>query len=252
MLRPDIDVVLRPPSPAPARVARRALALCALACRSQLEPHAADPEARAIHAALAPWLDAAGVDAEFEPDEARVVRTPLGALDAVDAAAAGWRGEGAATLAWSLGRWTLPDVATAVDAADVAQRLDWLADDPRAFVDGARLRPRTDLVQLAEMLEVAHWRLNRDDGRDEGRDEGRADGGGSRVSLRAFDAGAFRWPNDAAPLAFAADGDLALDGRPLAAATGDERRRARRIVDERRRAVNWLVGAHATYSAVPT
>lgn len=240
MLRPDVDVILRPPQPPAPRVARRALALCAVACRSQLEPHAGDAEARAIHDGVRTWLAAAGVDDEMEDDERRIVATPLGQLSREDATAAGWRGEGAATLAWGLGRWTLPAIDAPVDAADVARQLDWLGDDPQGFRDSLRLRARTDVVQLAEMLEVAQWRL------------ARALGGEPAVSLRNFDAGTFAWPREVERLAFGAGGDLAVGGQALAAAPEHARRLALRIVVERRRAVNWLAGQNPVYSSVET
>lgn len=238
MFRPDVDFVFRPAAPAPLRVARRALALSALACRSQLEPHAADADARAIHANVLAWIAAAGVDAELEDTERTLVATPLGGLSTEDAVAAGWRGEGAATLAWGLGRRTLPAIDAPVDAADVAMQLDWLGDEPRAFVEAARLRPKTDVVLLAEMLEVVQWRIERDLA------------GEPVVSLRNFDAGAFRWPGDAQPLAFAADGDIAIGSVPVGAATEHAKRLARRIVVERRQAVNWMAGQNAVYSAL--
>jgi hypothetical protein len=238
VLRPDVDVILRPPQPPSQRVARRALALCAVACRSQLEPHAGDAEARAIHESVRAWLLAARVDAELEDEERRIVETPLGQLSREDAAEAGWRGEGAATLAWGLGRWSLPAIDTPVDAADVAMQLDWLGDEPLAFCESVRMRARSDVVQLAEMLEVAQWRLDR------------ALAGEPAVSLRNFDAGTFSWPREAEPLAFGDGGDLAVGGQPLDAAPEHAQRLARRIVAERRRAVNWLAGQNPVYSAV--
>lgn len=238
VLKPDVDVTLRPPMPAPLRVARRALALAALACRSQLEPHAADAEARAIHDGVREWIVAVGVAAELEPDELAIVHAPLGELSREDAAIAGWRGEGAAVLAWGLGRWTLPAIDVPVDASEVALALGWLEDAPVALADDARLRARTDVVQLAEMLEAAQWSLDRALARE------------PSVSLRTFDAGTFRWPRDAAPLAFAADGALALAGQPLGTAPEQLQRLVRRVVVERRVAVNWLAGQNARYSAV--
>jgi hypothetical protein len=238
MLKPDVDVVLRPPQPAAARVARRALALCAVACRSQLEPHAGDAEARAIHDSVRAWLAAARVDAELEDEERRIVETPLGQMSREDATSAGWRGEGAATLAWGLGRWTLPAIDETVDASDVAMQLDWLADDPLALTESAQLRARTDVVQLAEMLEVAQWRLDRELA------------GEPAVSLRNFDARSFQWPRHVQPLQFGEDGDVSLGGKSLADAPEHSKRLALRVVMERRRAVNWLAGQHAVYSAV--
>jgi hypothetical protein len=238
MLRPDLDVVLRPPPPAPGRVARRALALCALACRSQLEPHAGDPTAAEILAAVRNWLHANAIDAEFEDEERRVLDRPLGRLAPDDASFAGWRGEGAATLAWALGRWSLGPIDVPSDAAEVATRLDWLADGPLALVDGARVRAKSDVVQLAEMLEVAGLRI-----------AGHL-AGEPPVSLRNFAGAGFRAPQDAEPLGFAPDGELLVGGRRLSEAAPDAQHAALRIVEERRRAVQWLAGQHAVYSAV--
>ncbi|MFO0333956.1 MAG: DUF4272 domain-containing protein [Pseudomonadota bacterium] len=240
MLKPEIDVAFRPPQPAPARVLKRAFALAALACRSQLEPHAGDSQARGIHEAALAWLAAAAVYPEFEADERSVVDTPLGQLSREAAAAAGWRGEGLAVLAWGLGRWELPDVTTPGEAADVAQALGWLGDEPAALYDEVRLRARTDVVQLAEMLETAQWRLDRHFA------------GEPPVSLRNFDAAGFAWPRQCAPLDVSANGDLRLAGQPLAQAPEHLPRLARRIVLERRIAVNWLAGQQASYAAVTT
>jgi hypothetical protein len=238
VLRPDVDVILRPPQPPAQRVVRRALVLSAVACRSQLEPHAGDAEARAIHESVRAWLAVARADAEMEDEERRIVATPLGQLSRDDAAAAGWRGEGAATLAWGLGCWSLPAIDTCVDAADVAMRLDWLGEEPSVFCDAARLRARSDVVQLAEMLEVAQWRLDR------------ALDGESAVSLRNFDAGSFSWPREVERLVLDDVGELVLEGQPLATAPEHLQRLARRIVVERRRAVNWLAGQNPVYSAI--
>jgi hypothetical protein len=238
VLRPDVDLVLRPPQPPAQRVVRRALALCAVACRSQLEPHAGDAEARAIHESVRAWLAVARVDAEMEDEERDIVATPLGQLSRDAAASAGWRGEGAATLAWGLGLWTLPAIDAPVDASDVAMQLDWLGADPSAFCDAARLRARSDVVQFAEMLEVTQWQLDR------------SLEGETAVSLRNFDAGSFSWPRDVERLVLDGGGDLVLGGQSLAVAPEHARRIARRIVVERRRAVNWLAGQNPVYSQV--
>lgn len=238
MLKPDVDLALRPPMPAPLRVARRALALSALTCRSQLEPHAGDAEARAIHDGVRGWIVATGVDAELEPDELALVNTPLGQLAREAAALAGWRGEAAAVLAWALGRWELGAIDAPVDASDVAMALGWLEDAPPVLADDVRLRARTDVVQLAEMLEAAQWALDRALAQE------------PVVSLRTFDAGSFRWPRNAAPLAFTPEGDLSLAERPLTGAPEHLLRLVRRIVVERRIAVTWLAGQNARYSAI--
>ena len=66
--------------PSPTRVARRALVLSAVVCRSGIEANAGDPEAEAFRGRILPWLESAGAALEAEPDELMVLRTPLGSL----------------------------------------------------------------------------------------------------------------------------------------------------------------------------
>jgi hypothetical protein len=62
--------------------------------------------------------------------------------------------------------------------------------------------------------------------------------------------GSFSWPREVERLALDEGGDLVLEGQPLTTAPEHLQRLARRIVVERRRAVNWLAGQNPVYSAV--
>ena len=229
-----LDVEFRLPTPAPARIARRALVLAALACRGELEAHAADADARAIDATVRGWLVESGLLEAFEAPERLLLDPPLGALGTVDAAVATAFGEGAAVLAWSLGRCTLPAIDVDADASAVAATLGWLDPEVGPALEAARLRPRTDLLLLAEALEVAHWRLA----------DGRA------ASLAQFAPGRVHVAADAAPLPLAPNGELLIGGVPLAEVSDAARSAAVRRIRERRRALNWLLGQAADYASL--
>lgn len=234
MRPPGLDVEFRLPTPAPERIARRALVLAALACRGELEAHAADPEARAIDATVRAWLAQSGLLGDFEARERALLDPPLGALAPGDAAVGTLCGEGAAVLAWSLARGELPAIDVDVDAGAVAAALGWLDPDVAQGFDAARLRPRTDLLLLAEALEVAHWRL--------------ADGRGA--SLAQFADGRIRSAGNAAALPLAPNGDLLIGGVPPAEAGPAAVAATIRRIHARRRALNWLLGQAADYASI--
>lgn len=234
MRQPGLDVEFRLPTPAPARIARRALVLAALACRGELEAHADDPEAQAIAATVRAWLSAGGLIEAFEAPERALFDPPLGALAPGGDAAAALCGEGAAVLAWSLALGELPAIDVAVDAGAVAATLGWLDPEIQLAFDAMRLRPRTDLLLLAEALEVAHWRLA----------DGRA------ASLAQFAAGRIRAAGNAAPLPLAPNGDLLIGGLPPAEAGEAAVAATIRRIHARRRALNWLLGQAADYASI--
>ena len=229
---PGLDVEFRQPQPAPSRVARRALVLAGLACRGELEAHAADPAAQAIDATVRGWLTSTGLVEAFEAGERALFDPPLGALAPGLAAVARRSGEAAAVLAWGLGRYRLPAIDCAVEASEVGAALGWLDPGIGAAIEVARLRARTDQLLLAEALEVAHWRL----------------ASGRSASLVQF--GAVRVAGDTAPLPLAPDGDLLLGGHPAGTAGAATVEAAMQRIHERRRALNWLAGQAADYAAV--
>jgi hypothetical protein len=234
MRPPGINVEFRLPTPAPERIARRALVLAALACRGELETHAQDPDARAIAVTVRDWLSASGLIEAFEAPEHALLDPPLGTLAPGEAAVAALCGEDAAVLAWSLALGEMPAIDVDADASAVAATLGWLDPGIRLALETVRLRPRTDLLLLAEALEVAHWRLA----------DGRA------ASLAQFAAGRIPVAGNAAPLPLAPNGDLLIDGVwPAEAGNAAVAATVRRI-HARRRALNWLLGQAADYASI--
>ena len=62
--------------------------------------------------------------------------------------------------------------------------------------------------------------------------------------------GRYAWPEGVAPLEIAPDGDLALGGRPIAAASPPELLSALRRIRERHRATLWLLGQARDWDAI--
>ena len=103
----DVDIELSPPSAN--RVARRALALAAVACRSGIETDAGNPEAEKFREEIVEWLERVGLNDEIEPNEMALLITPLGELTERQTIDASWRGEGLAVPpALCAGRRGLP------------------------------------------------------------------------------------------------------------------------------------------------
>ena len=102
----DEAVDRRPPSAE--RVARRALCLAAVVCRSAIEGDAGNGEAEALRQSVLEWAAAIGIIPEIEPRELALLQAPLGGLSERERIDGSWRGEGFAVLAWALGRCDLP------------------------------------------------------------------------------------------------------------------------------------------------
>src|SRR5262245_23340283 len=82
-------------SPAPVRVARRAVLLYTLMMRSTVETNANHPRAIEWLEVLSQWLDRLEVRSEVEPYDAEILAAPLGELDQEQQASARWSGEAA-------------------------------------------------------------------------------------------------------------------------------------------------------------
>ena len=90
--------------PNAARVVRRALVLACVSCRGMIDRDANLEYAVRLNQALSEWLRTMGLEPELEPDEAALLRSPLGSLAPQQRVDAGWRSEGMYVLAWALGR----------------------------------------------------------------------------------------------------------------------------------------------------
>jgi len=230
----DDKVDLRPPSAD--RVARRALTLAAVVCRSAIEGDAGDSEAEALREGVLDWATKIGISPEFEPGEMASLRTPLGRLNERERIDGSWRGEGLAVLAWALGRFDLPPYDVQVDPYVVARAIGFREPATNTVLADPRLRTAEEISLLADELFSLHWRL---------REYSLV---GKPIDFKAV-AQKARFPLQIARLRLV-NGDLELRGAPIARAPEAVWREVMSIASERQQAANWLVGEDEIYSEV--
>lgn len=238
MLRIGIDVEFRRPQPSPHRAALRALALAAIACRVALENDVTHAEAHDLHRHIHQWLIHIGVDGEFEHTERDLFLQPLGTLSHAQMMTANLHSVGTAVLAWGLKAIDLPEIDVELDVVSVIEQLGWLNPNAATLFDSLRLRPRSDMVSLAEQLEVAQWWLDY------------SAAGSTPPSLTHF-----RFAIDSANatcIRLGPDGTPWIDGAPLAQASAERAMQITLSVRARRRALLWLLGQAELYSTIDT
>jgi hypothetical protein len=227
--------------PTPQRVARRALALAAVAGRALLEHEdPADAGVEETRQRINQWVDTVGIRDELEPDEEKLLRQRLGAPSQQEAINGCWRLEGLSVLAWALGKFEVPRHDQTVEPPALLMAVHILdAAAAKGFIADARVRPIDDLKAMAEKVLAVHWRLR----------QFRLDG------LKIDD-----WPskakNDWFPLKLEnvplIDGDLALGKSAIAHAPEELLGLASSIAQERHQAINWLAGESEIYSETDT
>lgn len=177
---PDVDDATE--APTALRVARRALALCAVTARAILEQHPSNLNsintgqplwsrwARQMiggyvfwnrsPSELTNWVKKIGIEDELEPDEWEALQRPLGKMDERMQIHATWRLEGLVVLAWALGHAATPPVDELVSFYLVWKRLGLLnVDVAQRLLSQPTLRPREEIRTKRGQFFAAHWRL---------------------------------------------------------------------------------------------
>ena len=223
--------------PAVERVTARALVLVAITCRSSLEADAREPGAEALRQQIVAWLRAVGIDRELEDRERMMLEAPLGSLDQRTVINASWEGEGAAVLAWALGKYELPRYDQIVVSPDVGDALGFLGDRSSSVLAAPRLRRADQIDDLREKMFALHWRLREFSLRR------------ARLDFAKLARECSFGPLDIRGLELI-NGDLAIDGRSLLDVAEDRWHECLSIAAERHRASNWLAGFETVYSEV--
>lgn len=226
-----------PVPPSPERVARRALTLAAVVCRSGIEGDAGNADAERFRKDVVRWIDDVGLTSEFEPNEMDLLKTPLGKLNDRQRIDASWRVEGLAVLGWALGRYELPPYDLPANGPDVAVALGFRKEKEDTVLSAPTLRDGDELRSLADQLFALHWRLR----------QYSLDGAPLdfvEVSRRAWFG---PLPIDDLRIC---EGDLEVRGEPLSRAPEMIWREAMSIARERQQAANWLQGQDVLYSEV--
>lgn len=148
-----------PKPPSARRVAKRALALAAVVCRSFSDHQPENPLAHDLWMRLKQWVNGQGLLDELEDDERRLIFAPLGTLHEKRRIQATWRTEGLAILAWSLGLFDLPAHHVQVDPYAATACVGLLHDTARDFVESAALHPQEQLQACRELHYAIHCRL---------------------------------------------------------------------------------------------
>lgn len=218
------------------RAARRALALAAVTCRAILEQEWKGRKAAATHRDLVAWIEDVGLGGELTPDEWEVIQTPLGRLKGQSLIDSTWRLEGLVVLAWALGRFAVPTHDKLVETNRLWESLSLFdADAAKELIAGATLRDRTELGEFRARMFALHWRLRN-----------------YRLNSEVLNFAEFAKTCWFGPLNISGlpllKGDLAVGGKRLDRADGEEVAKANSAVMERHKAANWLWEGPAEYS----
>lgn len=233
----DIDWVDEPVSPSPLRVAERMFIMLAVGCRAMIENNPKSSAARM--ARLGNWFWTMQVAEELEPHEQKILNAEPGALSAEQIAEAMASFEAIVVLAWALRLADLPAHDEPVDPRALTEVLGVFSEDARFVIDSADVRCPHELREMADRIMAVHWRLNR------------FDQDAAPLDMAAMSAEAWFGDMDSGKLALI-DNDLAIVGKPVAAACNIARQRCRHITLQRHRAINWLLGHHPVFSKVET
>lgn len=233
------DLLADPDAPTAARVARRMLALMAVAARGLLEPYSDQEDSDGARLDILTWLDRLDLWDELEPDEVELLQESVGLLEPPTDIDAAWHIEAVAALAWALGLYEkLPPYDEPAHVGDVRETVLFLDPKAKRLVDKAQLRDAAQIEAFADQMFAIHWRLN---------------------YFHAIDRQAIDFVKIAKNSRFGElnlegarllDGDLMIREQGIACAHDDERHICNAIVSERHRAANWLCGYDEIYSAV--
>ena len=232
------DEMKLPASPIDAkRVARRALIMSAVACRTSIDNPQKAEEGEPIRQRIIKWISTLDVQDEIEPFETALLNAPIGSLDQRTVIRGTWLVEGLSILVWALGLSPLPKMDEKVDPYVTTDLLNFLSDDARKVVNEATLRLPAELDSCREVFYAVHCRLNDFERNRKTKDVS----GWFEPHWRSL----LNLENVLSP-----KGDLLLKGKPLADA--DERifSTCTSIIVERHRAIIWLVEEQGVYSEV--
>lgn len=230
-----------PEPPTAERVARRLLALTAVAARATLELDAPNLDNAEDHRErIESWISDVGVADELEPDESKVIQRPVGTLDQQAFINSMWRVEGLAVLAWALHLHPLPPYDELVVPPELYQAIGLFdADSGRQILSGPELRTSEELAEMQEHLLAFHWRLRDFSLRPVAMDFVEFS---HNCWFGSFDIDRFR----------VIDADLAIGDFAISDAPEEEIQRAQSTAMERHLALNWLMGYSEIYSQTDT
>jgi hypothetical protein len=222
--------------PHPDRVVNRLRVMEALIQRGLMEREADDPTMETHRQEMLADLQRTTAWSEVEPWEVAALERGVGTLSEKETWQLPWLSEGAMVLAWGLGAGELPPYDQQVDPADVYAATDRIALHGE---DSIALRPMEQLETLAFQMLAIHWRLRQ-----------------FHLDHKAMDFLEFApraWcgPMDLT-LARIQENDLEINGQPLSQSSEPNWICASGNMEERRKAIYWLLGHSPIYSETDT
>lgn len=172
---------------------------------------------------------------EAEEWEAQVLEAPVGTLSPKLRWKLPWLSEGAAILGWALRQIELP----AYDKQVKVESLYRIRDAIKSAGIGLDLRPSEEMDILSNQMLAIHWRLRQFSVKRESMDF-------AEYAPRSW------WGELDLGLARLINNDLEVNGCTIAESTEESWRCASGIMEERRTAILWLLGAADKYSEVDT
>jgi hypothetical protein len=215
------------------RVLQRTQVLLAVALHGEISLHYRDEQSGADE--VRSQLEATGAWDEAEAAERALLNKPIAEWTDQEGINSLWRYEGAAVLAWWLGRLALPTFDQQVDAGSLVSCVRPWGEVLTPQAIPAAAHSAADLERLFTQLLTVHWRLT-----------------DQRINPRHADFAALVQGAWWGPLSLdgvdLSDGDLAVNGVRLIDADPEQVRLASSTVIERRLAVAWLRGEDPLYS----
>ncbi len=143
----------------PDKVARRALALCAVSCRGFIDSGKGNADAEQLHQRIIQWVQRLSLTTSLSSHEWDSIRAPLGTLEKNTTNTLGWEAESIAVFAWALGHADLPAHDNQTDPYSVTDTFLFLSDEAADLITNAALRPSHELHAYRELMYAIHCRL---------------------------------------------------------------------------------------------
>lgn len=185
------------------------------------------------------WFNECGLRDEAEPQELELLEASFSGLEQKARVNASWRMEGAAVLAWALGRAPLPSILLQCDIDETLSAVGLLRPREETALAEPRLRAQEELDLCSSLYLTLHWRLRQFFLQPE------------RMNFVEF-AAQCDWAEMRLDGLQMIDNDVAVNGVPLTQVEQGRLRELHSIVQERRLALEWLAGFESLYSDVTT
>jgi len=238
----EIDIELRTPAEARARI----LILAAVLRRLALEDALPDPAGELLGDAFdeRAWLQDQGLAGDLTPRESALLDRPVGSSAQEEIAEASWQGEALTALAWAVGVGDMPPVDATSDPRPVMDLVPRPWDSIQRWMSDPAIVSESDAVRERELAEIWHWRATTELLL---REASAADRREYESAIREVAAEAL----DAGIVPALRDGDFLARGHSMNDLAQGDVDELVAVTGQRLRALNWLCGFGDAWDDVP-